>query len=186
MNDFSFPWLVWNLVHHSETTFTWSYAAFYLPVFVKGYGPFLLAHVGLSLRLWRLTKKRVAMVVKAGGVLQTGRLGFPRYQLQDGDSVVVPDVHTHAAWEADAEAEVKTNAQLRGQKKTPRLPHYYRESLEVFLSNAGQPRKIADIYGKQNAVDFAMRVQWALKKMEKVTDETDWTAYKRKLRGLDQ
>lgn len=186
MHDFSFPWMVWNLANNYEVTFTWSYAAFFLPLFAKGYGSFFLAVMAAHWLLWRLTKKRVVIVVKAGGVLKTGRLGFPRYQLQDGDSVVVPDFHTHAAWEADREAEMKTNAQLRGQKRTPSLPHYYRESLEVFLSNAGQPRKIADIYGKEKAVAFAMRGQWALKKMEKVTDETDWKAYKRKLRGLEQ
>jgi hypothetical protein len=186
MNDFSFPWLVWNLASHYEVTFTWSYAAFYLPVFVKGYGLFFLAVMGAHLFLWRITKKRFVVVAKGGGFLKTGRMGFPRYQLYDGDSVLVEPVHPKALEEEDANAKRKERAYMRGHKIMPFLPHYYRDSRPVYSMVAGQPRKLADIYGVENAEKFALRVRWAVTAMAKVTAETDWKAYKRKLRGLDQ
>lgn len=186
MNDFSFPWMVWNLVSNYEVTFTERYMKTFLPLFLKSYGP-LFAGVGIAhLLLWRFTKKLLVVVVKVGGFLKTGRLGFPRYQLQEGDGVMVGNGHSKALEEEDANAKRIDKAKANGHKLKPFLPHYYRDSREVFLIVGGQPRKLADIYGVEEAETFALRVRWAVDVMAKVDEDTDWKKFKRWLRGWDQ
>jgi len=184
MNDYSFPKLVWNLANHYETTFTWRALEFYLPLLLKSYGPYIAAFLGAHWMIWRFTMKRFIVVVYGGGFVKTGRLGFPRYQFHDGDSMIVEQDVMKMQEEEEENMRRKEKAMLNGHKISPFLPHFYRDSRTISFFTSGQKREFGAIHGVKAAEAFMQRVMRAVSDMGPVDERTDWTAKKRQLREL--
>lgn len=162
------------------TPFRWFYrsfqaeSAFMQALAVSGFGSSLL---------WHLAKRRNRITVTPDYLTVGSRIFGAQYKLPSSKVALRP--HPWAEWEKNREEKKQREAQMKGQKKLPILPHYCRRSFQVVLAHEGQPRVLATIYGEENAESFVTRLQWAIDQMDAISPETDWYRLKRKWAGLD-
>jgi hypothetical protein len=75
---------------------------------------------------------------------------------------------------------------MKSHKKLPTALPYFRRSFHVMLVTNGQPRRIAIVYGEENAEAFVTCLQWAIDLMTAYNPAiSDWEAIKRRLAGLE-
>lgn len=117
--------------------------------------------------------------IRVGGVVFGRR--FPL-----AGSTVSMRLHRYADREQKREEKKQREAQMKGHKRLPTVPQYFRRSFHVVLTASGQPHVIATIFNEEAAEKLVTRLQWAIDEMHAFNPATeDWEQRKRKIAGLE-
>jgi hypothetical protein len=100
-------------------------------------------------------------LVVTPGRIRVGGLVFGSRSSLAGSTVAMKP-HPGADREQKREERKQREAQMKGHKKLPTTLPYFRRSFHGVRATNGQLRRIALIYGEENAEAFVTRFQWAI------------------------